>query len=156
MTCEVMDFAHSCGCPGPTYESWRHSVTALTTTPTATTEDRLRTVLRADALVTGAVGLFGLLGPTSTYGDVPGWLPRTLGAGFLLFAVVLAIAIRGDNSPRIAGTITAEAALLWAAATVVIVALVDLPTRGEVVVALTGLGTLFFGITELRLIRASR
>jgi hypothetical protein len=129
-------------------------MTAITTTPAATTEDRLRTVLRVDALVTGAVGIFGLLGPTSMYGEVPGWLPRTLGAGFLLFAIVLAVAIRGDASPRVAGTITAEAALLWVAAAVVIVAFVDLPTRGEVVVALTGLGTLFFGVTELRLLRA--
>ena len=131
-------------------------MTAITTTPAATTEERLRTVLRVDALVTGAVGVFGLLGPTSTYGDSPAWLPRTLGAGFLLFAVVLAIVIRGDASPRLAGTITAEAALLWVAAAVVIVAFVDLPTRGEVVVALTGLGTLFFGVTELRLVRALR
>jgi hypothetical protein len=132
-------------------------VTATTTTPNATTaEDRLRTVLRVDALVTGAVGLFGLLGPTSTYGDTPAWLPRTLGAGFLLFAIVLAIAIRGDASPRLAGTITAEAALLSAVAAAVVLALVDLPTRGEVVVALVGLVTLAFGITELRIVRTMR
>jgi hypothetical protein len=131
-------------------------MTAITTTPAATTEDRLRTVLRVDALVTGAVGAFGLLGPTSTYGDVPGWLPRTLGAGFLLFAIVLAIAVRGDASPRLAGTITAEAALVSAAAAAVVLAVVDLPTRGEVVVALVGLATLAFGVTELRLVRALR
>jgi hypothetical protein len=129
-------------------------MTALTTTPAATIEDRLRTVLRVDALVTGAVGVFGLLGPTSTYGDVPGWLPRTLGAGFLLFAIVLAVAIRGDASPRLPGTITGEAALLSAIGAAIVLALVDLPTRGELVVALVGLVTLAFAVTELRLVRA--
>lgn len=127
-------------------------MTAVTTTPIATTEDRLRTVLRVDALVTGAVGVFGLLGPSSTYGDVPAWVPRTLGAGFLLFALVLAIAVRGDASPRLAGTITAEAALFSAAAAAAVLALVELPTRGELVVALVGLATLAFGLTELRLV----
>ena len=129
-------------------------MTALTTTSTASTEDRLREVLWFDALVTGAVGLFGLLGPTSTYGDVPGWLPRTLGAGFLLFAIALAVALRGE--PRLlrpAGSITGEAALVSAAAAAVVLAVVDLPTRGEVVVALVGLATLAFGVTELVLIR---
>ena len=129
-------------------------MTALTTTPTATTTDRLRTVLMVDALVTGAIGVFGLVGPTSSYGDVAGWLPRALGAGFLLFAIGLAAALRGDASPRLAGTITAEAALLSALGAALVLALVDLPTRGEVVVALVGLGTLFFGITELRLVRS--
>ena len=131
-------------------------MTALTTTPAASIEDRLRSVLRVDALVTGAVGVFGLLGPTSTYGDVPGWVPRTLGAGFLLFAVVLAVAIRGDASPRLAGTITGEAALLSAVGAAIVLAVVDLPARGEVVVALVGLATLAFAITELRLVRALR
>ena len=130
-------------------------MTALTTTPTATTEERLCGVLWFDAFVTGAVGLFGLLGPTSTYGDVPGWLPRTLGAGFLLFAIALAIALRGEaRLLRPAGSITGEAALLSALAAGIVLAVVQLPTRGQVVVALVGLATLAFGVTELLLIRA--
>jgi hypothetical protein len=130
-------------------------MTTMTTTSAATTEDRLRGVLWFDALVTGAVGLFGLIGPTSTYGDVPGWLPRTLGAGFLVFALGLAVALRGEQRLlRPAGSITGEAALLSAIAAAIVLALVDLPTRGEVVVGLVGLATLAFGITELVLVRA--
>ena len=130
-------------------------MTALTTTPAATTEDRLRTVLRVDAVVTGAAGLFALLAPTSTWGDVPGWIPRALGAGFLLVAVVLAVETRGSGSSlRTVGTLTMEAAFAWVVASLAILAFVDLADRGALVVAAVGLATLFFGITELRLLRA--
>ena len=130
-------------------------MTAVTTSGTRTTEDRLRTVLRVDAVVTGAVGLFALLGPVSSYGDTPGWLPRVLGLAFLAFAIELALQARASGSRlRLVGQITAEAALAWTVATVAILALVDLPTAGREVLALVGLATLGFGITELRLVRS--
>jgi hypothetical protein len=130
-------------------------MTALTTTRIRTTEDRLRTVLRADAAVTGAVGLFALLGPTSTYGDVPGWLPRALGVVFLALAVDFVLAARLSGSKlRLAGLVTGELALGWVVATIAILAFVDLPGSGREVLALVGLATLGFAIAELRLVRS--
>jgi hypothetical protein len=129
----------------------------MTTTSTATSEDRLRTVLRADAVVTGAAGLLALLGPTSTYGDVEGWIPRTLGLLFVLAAAVLAVETRtSGRTLRLIGTLTAEAAFAWTAASIAIVLLVDLPAEGEVVVAVVGLATLLFAIVETRLVRAGK
>ncbi|MDT7570473.1 MAG: hypothetical protein QOE05_647, partial [Actinomycetota bacterium] len=69
-------------------------MTAVTTTHPASTEERLRTVLRVDSVVTGLAGLFAVVGPTSTYGDVAGWLPRLVGAGFVLAALGLAAETR--------------------------------------------------------------
>jgi hypothetical protein len=130
-------------------------MTAVTTSGIRTTEDRLRTVLRVDAVVTGAVGLFALLGPVSSYGDAPGWLPRILGLAFLAFAIELALQARASGSRlRLVGLVTGEAALAWTVATVAILALVDLPASGREVLGLVGLATLGFGITELRLVRS--
>ena len=130
-------------------------MTAVTTTGIRTTEDRLRTVLRVDAVVTGAVGLFGQLGPTSSYGDAPAWLPRVVGLALLAFAIELALLTRSSGERlRLVGLVTAEAALAWSAATVAILALVDLPASGREVLALVGLATLAFGVTELRLVRS--
>src|SRR4051794_29548917 len=111
-------------------------MTAVTTTTTATTEDRLRTVMRVDALVTGAVGLFALLGPTSTYGDVDGWIPRALGLVFLVAALLVAVESRTTGrSLSTIGLLTADAAFAWTAASIAILLLVDLPAEGEAVVA---------------------
>ena len=130
-------------------------MTAVTTSVTRSAEDRLRTVLRVDAAVTGAVGLFGLLGPISTYGDVPGWLPRVVGAVLLAVALDVALAARLSGSRlRLVGTITAELALAWVVATVAVLALVDLPFAGREVLTIVGVATLGFALTELRLVRS--
>ena len=130
-------------------------MTATTTAHAPTTEDRLRTVLRADAVVTGAVGLFGLLGSPSLYGDVPGWLPRAVGAVLLLVAIDLGIASRWSGRRlRLAGTVCAELALGWVVATVAVLALVDLPLAGTEVLLLVGAATLVFAVLELRLVRS--
>ena len=130
-------------------------MTAITTSVTRTTEDRLRTVLRVDAAVTGAAGLFGLLGPTSTYGDAHGWLPRVVGAVLLAVAVDLVLAARLSGSRlRLAGTVTAELALAWVAATVAVLAFVDLPFAGREVLTIVGVATLGFAIAEIRLVRS--
>jgi hypothetical protein len=156
MTSEVIDTAHPGGfscCPTHDQED---TMTAISTSVTRTTVDLLRTVLRADAAVTGAVGLLGLLGPTSTlYGDVPGWLPRVLGAVLLVVAADLVLAARLSGSRlRLAGTVTAELALAWVVATVAVLALVDLPLAGREVLAIVGAATLGFAIAELRLVRS--
>ena len=130
-------------------------MTAVTTTRPTTTEDRLRTVLRADAVVTGLVGLLGLVGSPSMYGDVPGWLPRAVGAVLLLVAADLAIVSRWSGRRlRLAGTVCAELALAWVVATVAVLALVDLPASGTEVLLLVGAATLVFAVLELRLVRS--
>lgn len=132
-------------------------MTAVTTTRPATAEDRLRTVLRADAVVTGAVGVFALLGSPSMYGDVPGWLPRVVGAVLLFVAADLAIASGWSGTKlRLAGTVCGELALAWVVATVAVLLLADLPTSGTEVLLVVGAATLAFGVTELRLVRAPR
>jgi hypothetical protein len=133
-------------------------MTATTTTPASvTTDDRLRTVLRVDGVVTALIGLFGLFGPSSTYGDVPGWIPRALGAFLVLAAIVVGVESRSaGRTLALIGTLTADAAFAWTLASVAILALVDLPGRGEVVVGLVGLATLVFGIVETRLVRSLR
>ena len=131
-------------------------MTAVTTTrSTTSTEDRLRNVLRADAVVTAAAGLLALVGSPSMYGDVPGWLPRTVGAVLLVVAADLVVASRWSGRQlRLAGTVCAEAALAWVAATVAVLALRDVPASGTEVLLLVGAVTLGFGIAELRLVRS--
>ena len=155
MTSEVIDTAHpdafSCG----HHTEPEDPMTAVTTSSAPTTEDRLRNVLRADAVVTALAGLFALLGPTSIYGDVPGWLPRTIGAVLLFVAGDLAIASRwSGNRLRLAGTVCAELALGWVVATVAVLLLVDVPLAGTEVLLLVGAATLVFAILELRLVRS--
>jgi hypothetical protein len=130
-------------------------MTTLTATPARTSEERLRTVLRADAVVTAGFGLLALVGPTSMYGDVPGWLPRLVGVVLLVVAADLLLAARWSGSRlRLAGTVGGELALAWVVATVGVLALVDLPFAGREVLAVAGLVTLGFAIAELRLVRS--
>jgi hypothetical protein len=126
-----------------------------TTAPTA--EDRLRTVLRVDALVTAAAGVVALLGPTSSYGDVPGWLTRVIGALFLVTAAGLAVACRrtGDQL-RLVGDVCGMAAAMWVIATIAILELVEMPARGEAILAIVGIATLVFAVLELRTTRTMR
>src|SRR3954447_1915999 len=155
MTCEVIDRTQCCDVSCSHQPPQEDVMTALTTTRAQSTEDRLRTVLRADAGVTGIVGLFALVGPTSTYGDVPGWLPRTIGVVLLALAVEFVLAARLSGSRlRLAGLVTGELALGWVVTTIAILAVVDLPGSGREVLALVGLATLGFAIAELRLVRS--
>jgi hypothetical protein len=132
-------------------------MTALTTTLPATVEDRLRTVLRADSAVTGLVGLYALVGPTSTYGDLPGWLPRVVGLGFVLAALGLAAETRQSGSRLMTvSAVCSAAAFGWTAISVVLLLLADLPARGEAVIGLVGLATLAFAVAELRVVRTLR
>ncbi|MCA1721533.1 MAG: hypothetical protein LC779_10700 [Actinobacteria bacterium] len=130
-------------------------MTAVTTARSTTTEDRLRTVLRADAVVTGLVGIFALESSASLYGDVPGWLPRVVGAVLLLVAADLAVASRWSGQRlRLAGTVVAELALAWVAATTAVLVFRDLPGTGTEVLLVVGAATLAFGVAELRLVRS--
>src|SRR5690349_6598376 len=132
MTSEVIDMTHPSASAVGTTSDLEDAMTAVTAPALRTTEDRLRTVLRADSVVTGAVGLFALLAPASTYGDVPGWLPRVVGVLLLAVAVYLVFLARLSGSRlRLAGIVTADLALAWVIATVPVLALVDLSSPGR-------------------------
>lgn len=132
-------------------------MTTTSLTGFASTEDRLRTVLRVDAVVTAGVGLLALVSPLSWYGDTAGWLVRTVGVVLLVVGVDLALLSRlSGRALRIAGTVTAELAFAWVAGTVAVLAFVHLPAAGVEVLALVGAATLLFGLAELRLVRALR
>lgn len=155
MTSEVIDTVPlggvSCCHRNDTLED---SMTAVTASVARTTEDRLRSVLRLDAVVTGLVGAFAFLGDTSRYGDVPGWLPRAAGVVLLIVAVDLAIAARwSGNRLRLAGLVCSELAFGWVVATLAVLAFVEVPSSGTEILLLVGAATLGFAIAELRLVR---
>lgn len=128
----------------------------MTTAMTAlrSTDDRLRTVLRVDGVVTGLAGLLALASPLTWYGDPPGWLVRTVGVVLLVAGVDLALLSRAQGRLlRVGVMIAAELAFAWVAATIAVLALVDLPAQGVEVLALVGVVTLGFGLTYVRLRR---
>lgn len=128
-----------------------------TATLMPSTEDRLRLVLRADAVVTAAVGLLALDSPLTWYGGTPGWLVRGLGAVLLLVALDLALLSRASGRVLRVGTaVAAELAFAWVLATVAVLVLADLPGEGVVVLVVVGLLTLGFGTGYARLGRALR
>ena len=131
--------------------------TGLTTTPyeaPATDPHRtLATVLRADAAVTAALGAVALLGP-DVWGAAPGWLPRVVGAVFVVAALDVALVSRWTGRRlRLAGTVVGELALATAAASAVVLATADLPAAGALLVGVVGLLSAGFGVAELRLAR---
>ena len=122
------------------------------TVSTPTVEDRLRTVLRADAVITAGVGLLGLLGP-SWYGG-PSWVARAVGAALVLVAIEVALSARASGSRlRLTGVVVAEAAFAWVVGALLVADLVDMSGTGREVLVLTALVTLGFGIAETRLAR---
>src|SRR6185369_5726084 len=144
MTCEVIDSTHhgavSCGDLRPRGTA----MTAVTVSP-ATTEDRLRSVLLADGVVTAGVGLVGLLGPSWYAG--PGWLARAVGAVFLVVGVEVAVLSRGAaRRLRLTGLVVAESAFAWTVTALLATALADMDAAGREVLVLTALGTLAFGV----------
>ena len=129
-------------------------MTTLTVSAPAT-EDRLRSVLRADAVVTAAVGLFGLVGP-SWYGG-PAWLTRAVGAVLLLVGIEVGLMARSEgNRLRLTGVVVAELAFGWVVAVLLAAGLVNMDTAGREVLVATAIVTLWFGITETRLTRRMR
>jgi hypothetical protein len=130
-------------------------MTTLATVPTTAAADQLRRVLLVDGVVTGGVGLVGLLGP-SWYGG-PAWVARAVGAVLVLVGIEVALLARSTGRTlRLTGTVVAELAFAWAVGVLVVAGLVDMDTAGREVLVLTALVTLAFGITETRLVRRAQ
>jgi hypothetical protein len=113
----------------------------------------LRTVLRLDAVVTGAnaVAYLVLAGPLGDLFGVPASALRAIGAFLAVFAIgVWAVAARAELSRRAAATV-AVANLAWAAGSVVaLVADVWSPeTVGAVWIALHAAVVALFGDLQL-------
>lgn len=115
----------------------------------------LRTVLRADAVATGAVGLLALLAPTAWFDA--GWLPRAIGVVLLVVAAEIAVMSRYDGKRlRLLGSVTAELAIAWVVASVAVLVLADLPTTGALLIEAVAAMTAVFAVLELRLLRRLR
>jgi hypothetical protein len=152
MTSEVIDSTHRLGCSGEHLHREELVMTTLTV-PATNAESQLRRVLQADGVVTAAVGLFGLLGPSWYAG--PSWLARGVGLVFLLVGIAAAILSRSSRVALV-GTVVAELAFAWTVTAVALAALFDMDMAGREVLLVTAAGTLVFGILETRLVRAMR
>lgn len=117
-------------------------------------DDRVRRLLRLDAVATAGAGLLALTLPVSVFGDVPALLPRAVGAVLLVVAADLALASRWRGRRlRIATLITGELAGAWVVATAVVLAVHELPLAGVEVLVGVGLVTAGFGVAQLRAVR---
>jgi hypothetical protein len=128
---------------------------ALPATVVASAATRLRTVLRADAVVTGAVGAVAVLAAPSLAGllGTPTVL-RVIGAVLLVAAVDIALLARlSGRRLALAGTVVGELALAWVAATAVVIALGLANPAGVALLVAVAMPTAAFGVAELRLAR---
>ena len=131
---------------------------ALSTPTVTTAAARLRTVLRADAVVTGTVGAVALLAAPSL-SDLFGTptVLRVVGAVLLVAAVDIALLARlTGRRLALAGAVVGELALASVAATAVVLALGLAEPAGVALLVAVGLATAAFGVTELRLARQLR
>ena len=134
------------------------TASAARATPVATAATRLRTVLRADAVVTAAVGAIALLAAPALSGlfGTPTVL-RVVGGALLVAAADIALLARLDGRRlALAGTVVGELALAWVAATAVVIALGLAQPAGVALLSGLALATAAFGVAELRLARQLR
>jgi hypothetical protein len=121
-------------------------MTTLSTTRTAS-DSLLRLAMRADAVLSGMCGiaLIAAAGPISTLTGLPTAAEYSVGAGFVVYAIVVFLAA-GLDRVRTAGIVTAIANLLFTVGAVVVVLArpVDLTTAGVVAVLAGGVYTLVF------------
>ena len=127
-------------------------------TPTASSQDRLRTVLKADAVVTAAVGAVALLA-AEPLADEMGTTTvlRVVGAALVLVGVDLALLARlSGRRLALAGTVVGELALAWVLGTAVVLALGLASPVGAALLVGVAAVTAWFGVTELKLAKAIR
>lgn len=116
-------------------------------TPRTSSESLLRLAMRADAVLSGLVGV-ALIAAAGWFSELTG-LPTAVaygaGAAFVVYAIVVFLAA-GLEQVRAAGIATMVANLLFSVAAVVVVLArpVDLTTAGVVAVLAGGVYTLVF------------
>ncbi|MCX2933783.1 hypothetical protein ORI20_26275 [Mycobacterium sp. CVI_P3] len=119
--------------------------TVSTTTATTSSDAMLRLAMRADAVLSGLCGiaLMAAAGPLSGFTGFPKAAEYTVGAGFVVYGIVVFLAA-GLSRVRSAGIATAIANLVFTAAAVLVVLAIDLTTVGVVVTLAGGVYTLVF------------
>lgn len=123
----------------------------LATTTPAAAASRLRTVLSVNAATSFAGGAAGLLAADRLVDELglqsAGWT-RLVSAGLVLFAIDVAL---GARSRHLATTALATSVLdlTWVAATVAVLATVDLTGLGQLVAAAMGVAVLDFALLQL-------
>ena len=113
----------------------------------------LRTVLAANAATSLAAGVVAVSAAPWLADELglrnEGWT-RLVGVGLVLFAIDVAlVAGRATRRLRPAALAVSLADLAWVAATVVVLAAVDLTTAGRIVAAVMGIGVLDFALLQL-------
>lgn len=136
------------------------TVTASPTlsTTASTPSDRLRSVLRADAVVTAAVGATAFLAaePLAEQVGTPTVI-RLLGVALVVVGVDLALLARlSGRRLALAGAVVGELALAWVVGTAVVLALGLAEPAGVALLVGVAAVTGWFGVTELRLAKAVR
>lgn len=121
-----------------------------------TPEQHLRTVLAANATLSAAAGVAGLVAAdrlTESMGLGDPTVMQVVSAALLFFAAAVAwVATRSDKLAAHALAISV-CDIAWVVATVVVVAVTDLTTFGLVVAAISAIGVADFAIAQLWLRR---
>ena len=113
----------------------------------------LRTVLGVNAATSLAAGVVAVSAAPWLVDELglgsEGWT-RLVGVGLVLFAIDVAlVAGRSTRRLRVAALAVSLADLAWVAATVVVLAAVDLTTAGRIVAVVMGIGVLDFALLQL-------
>lgn len=128
------------------------TTTATTTTTHTAPADRLRTVLSVNAATSFAAGVLGLIATDRIVDELglqsAGWT-RLVSAGLVLFAVEVALGARSARHVRTTALLTSLADVAWVAATLVVLATVDLTGVGRAVAIAMGIAVLDFAVLQL-------
>ena len=125
--------------------------TASTTAP-STAASRLRTVLSVNAATSLAAGLAGLAATDRFVEELglqsAGWT-RLVSAGLVLFAIDVALGARSSRHLATPALVTSVLDVAWVAATVAVLATVDLTGIGRLVAVVMGVAVLDFAVLQL-------
>lgn len=122
-----------------------------TTAPTSAVQG-LRTVLRVNAATSFVAGTAGLLATDRLVDELglqsTGWT-RLVSAGLVLFAIDVALGVRSSRYLSNTALLTSVVDLAWVAATVVVLATVELTGLGRVLAVVMGVAVLDFAVLQL-------
>lgn len=122
-----------------------------TTTPTSAVQ-RLRTVLRVNAATSFVAGAVGLLATDRLVDELglhsTGWT-RLVSAGLVLFAVDVVLGVRSSRYLANTALLTSVLDLVWVAATVVVLATVEMTGLGRFTAVVMGVAVLDFAVLQL-------